>query len=1110
MKFFADLHIHSRYSRATSKQLDLEHCHAWARRKGVTVMGTGDCIHPQWLDEITEKLEPAEEGLFRLPPRRRTAANDHLPDSCAARVRFALTTEISTIYKRDGRVRKVHSLIMLPSLDAARKLQSRLDAVGNIASDGRPILGLDTRDLLAMTLECGAGACLIPAHIWTPWFSLLGSKSGFDHIEECFGDLTTHIFAVETGLSSDPPMNWRLSQLDPYALVSSSDAHSAAKLGREATVFDTALSYRAMLDALRDPAGAGLLGTVEFFPEEGKYHYDGHRKCESRMRPEETIAHDGACPVCGKPATVGVMARVVQLADRPPGRRSPRAKPYWSFIPLAEIVAEACQTGAGSRRVSRLVEHVQRELGSEFFILADAPIDAIERAAGELVAEGVRRMRAGEVRIDAGYDGEFGSVHLFTERDRAEYAQTALFAPASVPRAHIRRRIPGARPANMRRGTPEAARPATPGVDAPEGRPNSQRHPRRLNAAQWSAVSSDCHRLLIVAGPGTGKTHTLTWRIARLLETIDKEQRVLAITFTNRAAEEMQERVHARCPAAAGRAEIGTFHRFCLRLLRMHAVDAGLPADFGVADERQCRRAARSAWPDFSSAEIEQCLRDISLWKAGVLEQMPEEAHSYAAALRKIGLIDFDDLLAEALRLLEGNPAIARGVSDSVRHIFVDEYQDVNPAQVRLLQALASAGAGLTAIGDRNQAIYGFRGADVELFHRFAEYFPGAVVMHLADNYRSAPRLVRAAGQVIAAGDADAPELIARISGPGALVMHEAASERAEAAWIVACIERLLGGASMFSYDSGRVDSHARASWSFADIAILYRLHAQSAALAEALDRAGLPYQTAGKRPLGAHALTRAIVALLHMAHGRPVAPGDCVETGLLFEEAIREEHETGSVCSEAARAGAEAICRAVPGLNEKHEAVGAELTVMLDAARQGPARLCAALAARAWHDRHVRSWPDGRDIWRRLEQVARWAHDADDFLDAIALRAVEESVDRRCERIALMTAHAAKGLEFPVVFIAGCEDGLFPLDCAGMQSPVDEERRLFYVAMTRAKSALHLSRARRRSLFGVRRDMPASRFLNDIEKRLVRIERARHRAARAPGIDSEQLSLFD
>src|SRR5215467_4598483 len=349
MRFHADLHVHSKYSRATSRDLDLEHLAAWACRKGIGVVGTGDFTHPAWCAELKEKLVPAEPGLFRLRDDIEKGVAATLPPACRTAVRFMLEVEISTIYKKGDKTRKVHHLIYAPDFATVDRINARLARIGNIASDGRPILGLDSRDLLEITLESDPGAYFIPAHIWTPWFAALGSQSGFDSIAECYGDLAGNIFAVETGLSSDPAMNWRVSFLDRYRLVSNSDAHSPGKLGREATAFDCDLDYFAIRRALE--TGRGYVGTVEFFPEEGKYHLDGHRKCNVRLTPRETLANEGRCPVCGERVTVGVLHRIEMLADRREEETKPptTAGEVTNLVPLAEILSEIVGAGAASK-----------------------------------------------------------------------------------------------------------------------------------------------------------------------------------------------------------------------------------------------------------------------------------------------------------------------------------------------------------------------------------------------------------------------------------------------------------------------------------------------------------------------------------------------------------------------------------------------------------------------------------------------------------------------------------------------------------------------------------------------------------------------------------------
>jgi len=423
MKFIADLHIHSKYSRATAKNLDLENLYLWAQYKGIHIVGTGDFVHPKWFEEIKEKLEPAESGLFKLKDKFAKPIDAQIPKSCKGQVRFMLTVEISNIYKRHDKVRKVHNLIFSPSLKAAQKIQTKLGSIGNISSDGRPILGLDSYDLLAITLEADAKNLFVPAHIWTPWFSALGSMGGFDSMQDAFGGLTKHIFAVETGLSSDPPMNWRLKQLDDFILVSNSDAHSPAKLGREANVFDTVFSYDGIYKALSDKNDKGLVKTLEFFPEEGKYHYDGHRNCHVRWHPKETIKHNGLCSVCGKPVTVGVMSRVEALADRDEGAKSKRWRPYQNIVALPSLIAEAKEVGPASKAVQEAYMNILGKLGNEFYILLDSPIKDIKEAAGDVLAEGINRMRQGKVEIAAGYDGEFGTIKIFESGEREHIEQ---------------------------------------------------------------------------------------------------------------------------------------------------------------------------------------------------------------------------------------------------------------------------------------------------------------------------------------------------------------------------------------------------------------------------------------------------------------------------------------------------------------------------------------------------------------------------------------------------------------------------------------------------------------------------------------------------------------
>lgn len=412
MHFYADLHIHSKYSRATSRDCDLAHLSWWAQRKGITVVGTGDFTHPQWKSEIKNQLVPAEPGLFRLRPSIERTIAETLPKSCRREpTRFMLSVEIATIYKKNGRTRKIHHLVFAPDLKTVQRINAALGRIGNLASDGRPILGLDSRHLLEIVLESNEDAFLVPAHIWTPWFAVLGSQSGFDTVDECYGDLAPHVFAVETGLSSDPPMNWRVSALDRFRLISNSDAHSPPMLGREACVFDAELSYFAIRTALE--TGRGYKGTLEFFPEEGKYHWDGHRNCNVRYEPEQTRVHAGRCPVCKANLTVGVLNRVETLADRDVGFKPRRITPFRSIVALPELLGEILKVGAKSNRVGKAVANTVDALGPELVILDQLPLSELRRSELTLLGEAVRRVRKGDVIRNPGYDGKFGTIRVF-------------------------------------------------------------------------------------------------------------------------------------------------------------------------------------------------------------------------------------------------------------------------------------------------------------------------------------------------------------------------------------------------------------------------------------------------------------------------------------------------------------------------------------------------------------------------------------------------------------------------------------------------------------------------------------------------------------------------
>ena len=1043
MTFYADLHIHSRFSRATSRECTPEQLSLWARRKGIAVLGTGDFTHPEWIAELKDKLVPSEPGTYRLrPDLEREVAGRATGDP----TQFILQAEISTIYKKGDRTRKVHHVVFAPDFERADRIITDLDRIGNLASDGRPILGLDSRHLLEIVLEAGGGSFLVPAHIWTPWFSVLGSKSGFDRIEDCYDELTEHIFAVETGLSSDPEMNWRLSSLDRFRLVSNSDAHSPPKLGREACVFDTERDFFAMRQALE--SGNGYLGTVEFFPEEGKYHLDGHRKCDTRLTPEETRKLGGKCPHCGKQVTVGVMSRVEALADRPEGTRPEGAAGYRSFVPLAEMLGEILGVGASTKKVKAAYDAIIARLGPELTVLEHVPLDDIRRACSPLFAEAVSRMRKGQVIREAGYDGEYGVIRIFDPKELKSSVHSGLLF--SLP------------PAEPPRGPPEQACEPTPGtggtasedvpapvdpapVDDPAAAPG---HAElfgvlgHLDERQRAAAQIVSGPLMIIAGPGTGKTRTLTHRIAHLiLEHGVPPENCLAITFTRRAAREMAERLSALLPGHVDRTAVMTFHALGYALLQRYGDRIGLDACQIAGNDDRCNMLA--AVLAVSPAKARVALERISKAKRCGAVPSEEDARllqTYEIHMQALGLVDFDDLVRLPIRLLESAPDILDTLRGQYQWVSVDEYQDIDPLQYRLLRQLVPRDGNLCVIGDPDQSIYGFRGADVSIFARFTEDFPGAETVRLTKNYRSGKTIVDAAQQVIEPESLVPGRALESVRpAPQMINIHSAATDKAEAEFVVHTIERLIGGSTFFSMDSDRVSTGDGQEFSFADFAVLFRTDAQSADLAEAFARSGMPFQ--------------------HNTHLQ-----------------LADVPAVQSVCAELRTQDAvslgDALTRAIEVVRAK--APGTEL---------GP-----ALPA--------------------LLRIADRSLSVDEFLSALALGVDVDTWDPRADRISLLTLRASKGLEFPVVFIVGCEDGVLPLTFGNSrEGDTAEERRLFFVGMTRAQDRLFLCHARKRRWRGKARKMKPSPYLLEIEEALLEHSSTQKRASsRKTG---EQLELI-
>ncbi len=1179
MRIVADLHIHSRHSLATSPKLTPPYLDRWARIKGIDLVGTGDCTHPAWLAELREKLEPEGEGFFRLrdglrrefdsgaalaedlpDPSREGAARSHMSHPHASRegadrdgevrnkaVRFVLTGEISTIYSRQGRTRKVHHLVILPDFAAAAAFQARLEQIGNISSDGRPILGVDSRELFARLLDADERSILVPAHIWTPWFSVLGARSGFDSIDECYGDLAPRIGAIETGLSSNPPMNWAVSALDRFAIISNSDAHSPEKLGREATVIDMEPSFAGLAEALGGGGPRGnIVETIEFFPQEGKYHYDGHRACNVVLSPEESARRGGLCPVCGRPLTPGVLRRVSELADRSVEEEAPcpadyagtNRRPYHSLIPLKEILAELLGSGEGSKKVTAAYGALVARAGSEFSLLLDRAESEIESmgaggVSGELLAESIGRMRSGRVSIEPGYDGEYGVIRTFAPGERVEAKpETGLFGDSGDASPPVD--AGGQSPVATKRRRAALAGKIAQNQAASTG-PTQEAGPFRLDRAQEEAVKHLGGPALIVAGPGTGKTAVLALRVARLVEAGRDPSSILALTFTNKAAEELRGRIGQSIGAErAARLTAATFHSFCRSLLRERSAEASLPADFGILDEEErsailAAIASRGAKSRRLGAYIEERKRFLLLpgerrprLGAGAPDGLAELADelglppfdaeldsgyaSYRDALRRAQVLDFDDLVAGTVRFLAARTETLSACRARFRAVFVDEYQDVNFAQYALIRLLAPGKkvgdrsvdpVELCVIGDPNQAIYGFRGSDRRFIDRFLADYPGASVYRLVRSFRCASGIIGAADRLVNAGleGSDSAVALSRSGFP---------TEKSEAEGIAREIDRLIGGTRFFAMDSGVVDSagadsaaagsglvdaHRPALRSLGECAILVRASFLAPPIGKALLDHGIPYRLIGEKPWWEEEPARAILTLLRAA----VRPEGAA--GIGSADALRAATSAGlaeilrTELSGLSPAGA---VRAAARLLGETKVAGTQAGAG-GSAGAGPAAAAAAAAGQI-----------ADNPAERLVARASPYRDLVSFLDDLALGSPQDGYEARSERVSLMTIHAAKGLEFDHVFVAGLEEGILPFtlfeerggeedaqSAERLSGRIEEERRLLYVAMTRARVGLYLSWARSQSYRGRSLALPPSRFLSELEDLVPELRQA-------------------
>lgn len=1063
----ADLHIHSKYSRATSRDCDAPHLDLWARRKGISIVGTGDFTHPAWREELKTALSPAEDGFYTLHEDSR------LPDAPVGDApRFVISGEISSIYKKDGRVRKVHNLILLPGLEQAEILSKRLEAIGNLHSDGRPILGLDSRDLLEITLDVCPRAVFIPAHIWTPHFSLFGAFSGFDTLEDCFGDLSGEIHALETGLSSDPDMNARVSALDRYTLVSNSDAHSPGKLGREANLLDIDWSYDALADALQGRNSAGFRGTIEFFPEEGKYHLDGHRSCGVCLTPAETIRYGGRCPVCGGKITIGVEHRIEELADRPVGAK--REMPFESLAPLPEVIAASTGASSTGKRVQEQYARMLRELGPEFYILREAPLADVGQVAGAWVQEGLRRLRAGEVVRKPGFDGQYGVIELLSQAEiGAMSGQVSLFGTPEPPRAQ-----------SMHEDTEQltlepAEKVQKTCISATEN---------RLNAEQRAAVCTTARVTAVTAGPGTGKTQTLTERIAYMIGTLGiPASQIVAVTFTRQAAEGLRQRLAQTLGGmrAIRGLTVGTFHAIAWEKRQARGQKGTLLApDEALALAEQSVREI--GW-DGTPAKF---LQAVSALKNGVEEERAGLLHEYAAVydwkLRVNGAVDYDDLLLDELAFCSEEKRRKKPT-----HVLVDEFQDVNNTQYQLARTWSRHGT-LFIIGDPDQAIYGFRGASDDCFARLAAEEPELYSVRLVRNYRAAPEILACTQPVIACNPGGARPLSPTRAAGGVVRLVRANAPGDEASFVARDIAHMVGGVDMLA--AGRRDA-CLAMRSFGEIAVLCRTRRQLDRLERTLARAGIPCQVAGRGDYLTAACVHGVLSFLRFLRN----PQDtaALRTALRAVWTCPEDRVQGFAAQyEDVSADApvqELLSRGTPYAEDgRLRLVLREIeTLSPTLKRAKPVKLLTD-----WAERHGLS--DDADFTQFI-QLGAFYKDIFALLDGVLLGSEGDLLRRSKQKydagaVTLSTMHGAKGLEFGAVYLCGLTRGCVPLESSAQPVDISEERRLFYVGMTRAKDELVL----------VSQEQP-SPFLDEIPAGTYEEEYASGRS----GLEGVQLSLF-
>ncbi len=1081
MKFIGDFHIHSHYSRATSKQLIPEYLDYWARIKGVNIVGTGDFTHPGWLKELKEKLEPAEQGLFKLKDEFKI--NNQFINQAKRnfQVRFILTSEISNIYKKTDKVRKVHNLVFAPDFDTVEKIQNNLQNLNfNITSDGRPILGLDSRDLLDLVLNISGDCFFVPAHIWTPWFSALGSKSGFDSIVECYGDLSDNIYAVETGLSTNPPMNWMCSFLDKYTLISNSDAHSPEKLGRNANLFNTEFSYNNIIDAIKTGNPNTFLGTIDLYPQEGKYHYDGHRKCGVCWNPVETLKHKNICSVCGKKVTIGVTNRIVQLSDRVDINERKNRLPFYSIIPLKEILSEIAGVGPNSKRVSNTYNSIINKEGNELDILLNLSVEEIKNSAGEQLAIAINRMRNNEVIVNEGFDGEYGTVKVFDKGELQNLDSQNLFFDNSNSEKHVNKLKLlnfDLKEYRLLKETSDKSK-NTVEHDNNTTKINVENFINTLNKEQLLPVEYFNGAALIIAGPGTGKTRVLTSRIANLIlnKNINAEN-ILAVTFTNKAADEMFNRLKKLLinKIDIKKLNISTFHEFGLSVLKKYYSNTGRQKNFSIIDEddknliiKNELKCGANQVKKISKAitDVKQMLKTKNDIEDKVLLEIFDK---YQSALEKLNVFDLDDLNYIPYLLFNKFAEINDFYKKKFQFIMIDEYQDINYAQYNMIKKIIdNDNPNLCVIGDPNQAIYSFRGSDVKYIKKFTDDFQNAKIFELNKSYRCSNNIIKASKDVIKSNDT-VSSFLQGIDKGVKIKIDEHQSDKSEAEFVARTIEAMIGGLRFFSMDSGITTGDDDNEQTLSDFVVLCRLKSQMTEIQQAFKNHSIPYQLIGEKPFFKTEPIKSIIDIVNF----------CYNEDNVF---LRDKIITGNKIS-------------LSDLND--------LKVLI---KYKPVKKAIEIIVNNFFQDKKNDFK--KEIKRLVNLSSDYGNDIEKFLRFVALGVGVDTYNPDIENVTIMTLHAAKGLEFNSVFIIGCEDGLIPYSLfANQKANIDEEKRLLYVGMTRAKKYLFLSNARRRFIKGREYILPRSPFINNIEKELIDFSKIQFKK-KTKEADS-QLSLF-